>query len=362
MRALMLGMLAVASLAAQAQTAAAPLSLKVLDEAAPPGGAIQLEVELTEPRPILIGSGHVRALPGPVLGVVLPGNPDAGGTAVTSSAGLTVRTVSTSGNFGLLADAPIFAVTLGIPTSTRIGTTSALALDSASSFTGPQGVYTDQLKSGTFTASSVISITNVVPGGGLLAAGSTISIAGVGFQPGASVEIDGASLSKATFVSASRVDVVTAAAFQLDGERVTVKNPDGTRSRYYSYLRAASLSASTNALLAATDVAYPVQPLSSAVFPAVSPSGFMGVALQNPGTAPATITIQLRTASAVVATTSLTLPPLTEVSRAVSELFATRPSTANVLSISASTPVQMLGLLGDSTAGTVTPVLPSVSN
>ncbi|HEX4383881.1 MAG TPA: hypothetical protein VH083_13070 [Myxococcales bacterium] len=363
-RAVMMGLLLTVSLRAQAQVTSAvqSLSLKVLDEAAPPGGAIQIEVSLTEPRPIIIGSGHIRAIPGTVLGVVLPGNPDAGGTAVTGPAGLVVRTVSSSGNFGLAPDAPIFAVAVGIPATTALGTTAPLALDApTSSFTGPSGLYTEQVKPGVFTAKNIISITNVVPGGGLLAAGSTISILGVGFQPGASVEIDGATLSKAAFVSAGRVDVVLGAALQLDAKRATVRNPDGTRSRYYSYLRAASLSPSTVPLLAATDAVYPVQPISLGVFPAVATGGFMGIALQNPGAAAAQITIQLRTAAGVVAASSLVLPPLTEVSRAASELFPSL-SAANVLSVSSSSPVQMLGLQGDAVAGTVTPVLPAVSN
>jgi hypothetical protein len=366
LRRALLGLLLTVSLRAHAQTAAAPaqsLSLKILDEAAPPGGAIQIEVSLTEPKPILIGSGHIRSIPGAVLGVVLPGNPDAAGTAVTGPAGLVVRTISPSGNLGLGVDAPpIFAVVVGIPTSTALGTTAPLALDApTSSFTGPSGLYTEQVKSGVFTAKNIISITNVVPGGGLLPSGSAISILGVGFQRGAGVEIDGATLSKTAFVSAGRVDVVLGAALQLDGKRVTVKNPDGTRSRYYSYLRAASLSPSAVPLLASTDAVYPVQPLSLGVFPAVPSSGFMGIALQNPGTVAAQITIQLRTAAGVVATSTLTLPPLTEVSRAASELFPSL-SAANVLSVSSSSPVQMLGLLGDSAAGTVTPVLPAVSN
>src|SRR6202000_292484 len=111
------------------------------------------------------------------------------GTAVSSSAGLVVRAISPSGNLGLGVDAPpIIAVAVGIPVSTALGTTAPLALDApTSSFTGPSGVYAEQVKPGVFTAKNVISITNVIPGGGLLAAGSTISILGVGFRPGAGV-------------------------------------------------------------------------------------------------------------------------------------------------------------------------------
>jgi hypothetical protein len=366
MRAFLLGVLVTAALGARAQTAttaaaAAPLSLKVLDESAPPGGAIQLEVSATEPKPIIIGSGHIRAIPGPVLGIVLPGNPDAAGTAVSASDGVTIRLLSPSGNLGLLADTPVVDIVVGIPTTTKVGTTSSLALDGLV-FSGPQGPYAPQIKPGIFTAKNIVSITNVIPGGGLLPAGSTVSIAGAGFLPGSSVEIDGATLSGTSVVSGSRIDVTLAGALQLDAKRVTVRNPDGTRSRYYSYLRAASLSPSSDALLAATDAVYPVQPISSAAFPSVSSSGFMGFALQNPGAAAAQITIQLRSASAVIATASLTLPPRTEVSRSAAELFGSLPASSNVLSVSSSLPVQMLGLLGDSAAGTVTPVLPSVSN
>lgn len=365
MRAFLLGVLVTAALGARAQTttaaAATPLSLKVLDESAPPGGAIQMEVSATEPKPIIIGSGHIRAIPGTVLGVVLPGNPDAAGTAVSTSDGLTIRLLSPSGNLGLLVDTPVVAIAVGIPTTTKIGTVSSLALDGLV-FSGPQGPYAPEIKPGTFTAKNIVSITNVIPGGGLLPAGSVISIAGAGFLPGSIVEIDGATFSATSVVSANRIDVTLVAALQLDSKRVTVRNPDGTRSRYYSYLRAASLPASSNALFAATDAVYPVQPVSSGVFPAVSSSGFMGFAAQNPGTTAARITVQLRSASAVIATASLTLPPRTEVSRSAAELFGALPASSNVLSVSSSSPVQLLGLLGNSAAGSVTPVLPSVSN
>jgi hypothetical protein len=343
----------------------AGVSLKILNAAAPPGSGFQMQVTLTEPKPILMGSSFFGLSPRlNVQGVVLPGNPDAAGAAVRTATGLALAFVSPSGTLGLSITAPIIAVALGVPASVPIGATAPLTLDPASTWTGPFGLYPQEIKDGTFVAKQVLAITDVLPGGGLLPAGSTVSVIGVGFEPGALVEIDGTTVSSATFVSATRVDAVIGTALQLDGKKVSVRNPDHTRSNYYSYLRAASLGTSRRTLLAATDAVYPVKPLSFAAFPAAAKTrtSFVGLALQNPSALPAQVKVQLRSATAVIASTVLTLPPRTEIAREASELFSgTVPGANAVIAVTASVPVQMLSLLGDETAGTVTPVLPTVS-
>jgi hypothetical protein len=344
----------------------AGVSLKILNAAAPPGSGFQMQVTLTEPKPILIGSSVFGLSPRlSVRGVVLPASPDAAGAAVRTPNGLALRFVSPSGDFGLSTVAPIIAVTLAVSASTPLGATAPLTLDAnASTWTGPLGLYPQEIKPGTFLAKHVLAITDVLPGGGLLPAGSTISVLGVGFERGAVVEIDGTTIVSATFVSATRVDAVTGTPLQLDGKKVSVRNPDHARSIYYSYLRAASLGTSRRPLLAATDAVYPVTPLTFAAFPAAAKSAtsFVGLALQNPSAQAAQVTVQLRTAAGVTASRVLTIPARTEIAREVSELFSgIVPGPDAVIAVSASLPVQMLSLLGDETAGTVTPVLPTVS-
>jgi hypothetical protein len=343
----------------------AGVSLRVRDQTAPPGGTFQLVVDLTEPRPIIVGNARLDFNSRFALrGIVLPGTPDAAAAGVVTTGGLVLHTVS-PGDFGLNPTAPIIALSIGVPETVAIGTKTPLTLDSAASqWTGPLGVYPQEIKQGTFTASGRLSITDVIPGGGALPAGSTISVLGLGFQRGATVEIDGIDVSSTTFVDATRIDVVTSAAVQLDGTRVSVRNPDHARVRYYSYLRATSLGESAVPLLAATEVAYPLQPLSFAMFPAAaaSPQNFVGVAVQNQAAFPTQVQIALQTAATVVATTAIALPPRAELSRALSELFPGVTAGADtVVTVRASSPVQILGLLGDTVASSVLPVLPTAS-
>jgi hypothetical protein len=359
------GLLIAAVLPCAADTFAG-VSLKVLDASAPPGGVFQMVVDLTEPKPIIISNGHLAPGPGHVLGVVLPGDPTAAAAAVADSSGVAVRVTSPGGSFGQNATAPLIAITLGVPASTPAGTSAPLALDaSASQWIGPSGAYPEQVKNGDFVAQGSMCITDVLPGGGFLQAGSTISVIGLGFQPGAIVEIDGARISSTAFVGPTRIEVVTGAALQLDGVRVSVRNPDRQRSRYYSYLRAAALGQSARALLRATEPVYPMRRLTLGSFPAGASGlgAFAGLAVQNPGPAPAQLIFALQSASGgTVATASIALPPRTELVRDVAELFSPIvPGPDMTVTVTASSPVQMLGLRGDETDGSVAPVLPSVS-
>jgi len=348
-------------------TTATVASLRVRDQFAPPGGAYQMVVDLTEPMPIVIGRGLAKPSSFTfTLGVLLPADPTCAAVALQTPQGLDVRIAAPAGgSFGLNTTAPLLAITLGVPADAAVGTTAPLVLDPASQWFGPLGLYPEDIRNGVFTVGGAVSITNILPGGGFLPAGSTVSVIGLGFQPGAIVEIDGASVASTTFVSSNQIDVVTGVAMQLDNRRIVVRNPDLTRASYYSYLRATSLGESARPLLAASEAVYPVQPLSFGVVPAVpaAPATFAAVALQNPGPGTAQVTLTLQSAaSGPLAASTLSLPPRTEISRDISEIFpGITPAADAVLAVSASSPVQLIGISGDEVAGTVVPVLPKLS-
>ncbi|HEY2031273.1 MAG TPA: hypothetical protein VGH20_18910, partial [Myxococcales bacterium] len=202
------------------------VSLRMRNQSAPPGGVYQMVVDLTEPMPIVIGRGLAKPSGRHVLlGALLPADPAAAAVAVKGPQGIDVHIVSPSGgDFGLNPAAPLLALTLGVPADTAVGSTAPLALDpNASQWFGALGVLPQEIKNGVFTAGGAFCITDVVPGGGFLPAGSTTSVIGMGFQPGASVEIDGVAVSSTTFVSPNRLDVVNAVDMQLDNRRIRVR-------------------------------------------------------------------------------------------------------------------------------------------
>ena len=340
------------------------LALKIPNESAPPGGWFQMKVKVTEPKPIIISSAAMSS-PFAVQGIVLPGSPDAGGAAVLGPSGLVLRTISPSGTMGMSLAAPIIAVTFAVPAGMPVGAKAQLVLDpAASSFLAPLGVYVPDVKQGMFTAGGTLSIGDIIPGGGFLPAGSAITVTGMGFQPGALVEVDGIDIVSATLIDSTRIDAVIAAAAQLDGRRVSVRNPDGTRAAYFSYLRARALGESARPLLLATETVFPVLPFSGAIFPvpAVAAGTFFAVAAQNPGPATSQVTIALQSPAGVVASTTFSMPPRTEISREISEfLTGVSPHAGQAVAVTASAPVQLLGLVADTDAGSVTPVLPALS-
>jgi len=349
------------------------VSLKVLNASAPPGGTMQLTVSLTEPKPISTGSALISldtAVLGPVMGVALygPGGAlsDAAGAAVVNGNAITVRTISPSSDFGLSTSVPILAVTIGVSPDALPGAQAKLVLDPAASvWIDPAGVpYLEEVKNGTFEVAGTVSINDVIPGMGLLPAGSTVVVRGMGFQPGAIVEVDGVSVASAAVVSDTEVDLTLGVSADLYGRRVTIKNPDLSRANYRAYLRAAWLGRSARTLLAQTDPIFSPQTFTGAFFtPSAAASQFFGLALQNPAADPAEVTVELRSTSAgSIATATLTLPARTRTSREVSELFPGQSIPADgSLVVRTNSPVQMLGLLGDEVAGTVEPIAASLA-
>ena len=351
----------------------AGVSLKILNATAPPGGTMQLTVSLTEPKPISTGSAALSldgAVLGPVMGVALygPGGSlsDAVGAAVVDGNSIVVRTVSPSSDFGLATTVPILAVTIGVSPAALPGAQAKLLLDPAASvWIDPAGVpYAQEVKDGSFEVAGTVSISDVIPGMGLLPAGSTVVVRGIGFKPGAIVEVDGVSLASAAVVSDTEVDLTLGVSADLYGRRVTIKNPDLSRANYRAYLRAAWLGRSARTLLARTDPIFSPQTFTGAFFtPSTAPGQFFGLALQNPAADAADATIELRSTSAgSIATATLTLPARTRMTREASELFAGQSIPADgSLVVRSNSPVQMLGLLGDEAAGTVEPIPASLA-
>jgi hypothetical protein len=364
---LMAGLLLTAGRSGHADTLPG-LWLKILNTSSPPGGTMQIAVTVTEPKPISTGSAVLTlntAVLGPVMGVALYGpagaQSDAAGAAVVSGNTLRVRTVSPSSAFGTSTAVPILAVTMGVRADALPGAQATLLLDPAASFwVDPAGLlYPQDVRNGTFRVAGTVSIHDVFPGTGLLPAGSTVVVRGMGFQPGAAVEIDGVPLASAAVVSATELDATIAVSADMYGRRVRVRNPDLSYASYFAYLRAAWLGRSAQTLLADTDPIFSPQVFTGAFFKASAAAGqFFGLALQNPAAAPADVTIELRSSAAgTIASAALTLPARTRISREASELFAGRSLPAGgFLVVRSTSPVQMLGLLGDEAARTVEPI------
>jgi hypothetical protein len=287
---------------------------------------------------------------------------------------------------------PVITMSMPLSNSLTPGATFPLSIDTAStSFFDASKAYTTlEFAPGTLTIAPAGSpyVSDVLPGGGLLADRTLIKIFGAGFNANTKVSIEGTTIVPVdqTVVNPGEVDVRicngtvadgvatcpgTGATFQLDGERVRVKDTGSNFTiEYYTYLRADDVAGSS-----ATALVNQVHPMFSrltylsATIPFVNGgTQFTGLSLQNTGAAVADIKIELLDASnaSLAAPISVTLPGIgtgrvgSKITRnVVADWFPSPPSGAAKVRVTVSGPaIQVLGLLGDTSTGTVSPVIP----
>lgn len=375
---------------------AGTIGMKVLNTNVPPGGIFQFQLSNTEPKPIGHGSTRPQVPTGPVRGVAVndPSGKAAGIAVIdTSVSPSNIKVQLTSPDALLGTDITYPVVTLSMPLSNTLtpGTTFPLSIDTANtSFFDATTAYTTlEFAPGTLTIAPVGSpyVSDVSPAGGLLADRTLIKISGAGFNANTRVSIEGTTIVPADqiFVNSGEIDVKicngtvadgattcpsTGATFQLDGERVRVKDTNTNFVlEYYTYLRADDVAGSSaNALVNLVHPMFSRVTYLSASVPLVnSGTQFTGLSVQNTNSQDAGIKIELLDSSnASLANISFVLPGLTgtagkKITRdVIADWFPSPPAGAAKVSVTVTSgpAVQVLGMLGDTSTGTVTPVIP----
>lgn len=376
---------------------AGTIGMKVLDTSVPAGGIFQFQLSNTEPKPVGHGSTRPQVPTGPVRGVAVndPSGKAAGIAVIdTSVSPSNIKLQLTSPDALLGTDITYPVVTLSMPLSNSLtaGTTFPLSIDTANTtfFDATKAYTTLEFAPGTLTIAPAGSpyVSNVLPAGGLLADRTLIKIFGAGFNANTKVSIEGTTIVPAdqTVVNAGEVDVRicngtvadgaatcpnTGATFQLDGERVRVKDTNTNFVlEYYTYLRADDVAGtSANALVNLVHPMFSRVTYLSATIPLVNGgTQFTGLSLQNTNSQDAGIKIELLDASnASLANTSFILPGLSggivgkKITRdVVADFFPAPPAGAAKvrLTVTSGPAVQALGMLGDTGTGVVTPVIP----
>jgi hypothetical protein len=352
---------------AAGQTTDTGVEVAIQDSTIPPGGMLQFQLRLTEPKPI--GNSSTRpSIPtgptGPVRGIAL--NDSLGvtaGVAVVSTAGIRITATSPTDTFGDGADKPILTIAAPIRPDAKVGSQFRMSIDAANSFwLDPAGMqYVETVHPGTLTIGGTMAISDVVPGGGQLPAGAHIKVLGMGFQPRSRVDISGVLLTAANyhFVSSGEIDVVLPQALQMDGRRVRVRNSGGEVTTYYSYLRTNSVGESSHLLVSESYPLFARQTLTQGTLAwKRSASTFTALAVQNPAAVATEVKIDLLSSGGqVLSSFSFPLPAVSDMTRDLKEVFSQPPSTATSVRITSPRPIKMLGLLGDDTSGNVVPVV-----
>jgi hypothetical protein len=261
------------------------LELRLTRESAPPGSITQVKLEVTEPKPITTGGFFMFSGFSSIAGIALGSQAnDGAGIAVVNGGNLALSIVSPSGTFGSDDDYPVLMVSGQIPATARLGSVTPVRLDArALRFVGPDGAaYSTEIKAGSLTAAQTLSISDVVPGSAVVAAGGVVTVHGTGFEPNMRLRFKEREIAQVRYVSPVRMDVVLARATRMHGVEIEARSRSGDqRVFYFSYQRGKPSGASTHAVLRAV---YPVFPLATSLAWSVPLSNLTaGVALQNPG-------------------------------------------------------------------------------
>lgn len=377
---------------------AGTIGLAVLNTSVPPGGIFQFQLSNTEPKPIGHGSTRPQVPAGPVRGVAVndPSGKAAGIAVINTSVSPTDIKLQLSSPDALLGtDITYPVVTMSMPLSASLtpGATFPISIDTANtSFFDATKAYTAiEFAPGTLTIAPVGSpyVSDVLPAGGLLPDRTVIKIFGAGFNANTRVSIEGTTIilpADQTLVNSGEIDVkicngtVSATAtvcpnngvsMQLDGERVRVKDTNTNFViEYYTYLRADDEpGSSANAQVNLVHPMFSRMTYLSATIPlVVSATQFTGLSLQNTNASDSGIKIELLDASNnSLANTSFILHGLgtgtagKKITRdVIADWFPSPPAGAAKVraTVTSGQAVQVLGMLGDTTAGTIVPVIP----
>ncbi|HEY6970956.1 MAG TPA: hypothetical protein VJA94_17230 [Candidatus Angelobacter sp.] len=336
------------------------ISLHIPDETAPPGGMVQMKLLVTEPAPISSGGPRIPVPSGTTVSGINLFNPngDVNGVALVSPSLISVASVTSTGPQG--SDYPIMTVAFQLPANISVGNKLSFNLDPSSTWTlGLLGTATlKPILPATITVGGTISITNVVPGGGIQPASTVVHIQGIGFQPGTQVQLSSIKVSSISVVSPTDIEIVLAEPTQMTGKKIQVTNPDGSQDTYFSYMRGIPLGQSSQALLASAVPLFSSVTYSQAVFATTdtSTSEFTGIAVQNPNLIQATVTFTLFSISKVaLGSSTIVIPAGNRIMRDMTELTGVAPTQGSYVTVSSDLPVQMFGFLGDNVSGTVVP-------
>lgn len=371
------------------------LELKVLNTSVPANGIFQFQLSTTEPKPIGHGSTRPQVPSGPVRGVAV--NDPSGqavGIAVVNGSNIAIELSTPNGSvplFGTDINYPIVTMSMDLsqsPTTLNPGLNIPISIAANPVFfpdSSNQSYPTITTAPGVLTIAPAGSpaVNDVIPGGGVLQNGTVIQIIGSGFDSNTKVSIEDTAITHTTLVSANEIDATICTAttvadgaascpaapgvgptFHLDGERVRVKDASGNVNEYYTYQRADDVAGtpSNTALISLVHPMFSQQTYTSTTIPLVNnATQFTGVSIQNTFGTPLTIAISLANDSNVsLSTVQVILPNRQKITRdVVADFFGgIVPGGATKIKILSPQPVQILGMLGDKSAGTVVPVIP----
>lgn len=344
------------------------VDLKVADVTVPPGGTLQAQVFITEPKPIKGGKQHM-GISGPdvtqVHGAALfSPDGDVCGIAVVAKGGTRVYFSSPLSSYGEDADTPVMVFTKGVSQNAHAGDTMKLSLDAKTAeWLDPEGnPYQLEENSGLMTVGGTLSVSDVEPGFGTVPAGTAITISGIGFAPDAEVDVNEAQVATTTYIDSTELQITLRSDFDLEGARVRVKNKSTNEQvEFFPFAQTAPAGSSSNPLIKASYPMFSHDMWTTAYFrPVVGGTQFAGLALQNLNANPAKMRIALYSSNGkLLGKKTANLPTMKRAARDLGEVFPGLVTTGTVVQVTSDEPIQVLGMEGDSSSGELLPVVPT---
>jgi hypothetical protein len=193
-------------------------------------------------------------------------------------------------------------------------------------------------------------------------AGTVVSVRGVGFNIRTNVRVNDAGVKVIRIVSGNELQFTLTQPTQMRGMKITAQNPENT-AVYYAYMRGIVSTVSSRTLLAATEPIFSLAPRTVATFPAsatLPANQYQAVALQNPTAGRVDVNVLLYAADGSLITQApRTLAPRERIALELMEMFdGVAPFEGSFVMVTASAPIDAIGLLCDEGTWTVSPSLP----
>lgn len=355
-------------LPAFAQKYGGVLWVEVSKQVAPAGSVVQLEVFLTEPKPIIRTRTRLEFDPRVVEDIesvsIYSASGEATATAARRGNELTITAVSPTGELGWREEYPMFTVNVRIKDDAQPGEISEVKVLPESEFDnlGGRRWTVERYFTGRIEVGGEVSIDRLIPSGGLIKAGQVVRVLGRGFRPDSVVEMPDVEGMRHVLVSENEIHLIAGAEYQLDQREVRVSVPErGEQEKYAAFEGVEHEPSGYDTIFAAVPVfSHRMTDHGDFELPFDTDGEnlFGGVALQNPHDEPVLVRLSVAGPEGSDLTqTALWLLPGERMAKDLIEWMPVAGLRAgSLIRVRAGKPIQMAGLAGEHNKGLVSTI------
>jgi hypothetical protein len=334
------------------------LWVEVSKETVPAGGTAQLQVYLTEPKPIIRTRLELQFDDERVAEVlsaaVYSESGDAVGTATRRGNRLIITASSPSAELGWIEEYPIVTVNVRLRPGVEPGSEVKFDVLPSSEFYKRDGSpwTVEKYFTGGVTIGGELSIERLQPSGGMVKAGQVVKIFGQGFREDTHLEAPEVEGLTYRFISSTEMELVAERDFQLDQREILITNPESPEKEIYAAFEGKERQQSAWDTVSSAVPLFSHQLRTQASFTLPEEidgeNQFAAVALQNPNEEAALTRVYLHGPEGeLLARAYVTVLGGERISRDLTELLpVSRAPKGAVVTVRADRPVQVVGLSG----------------